>query len=83
MSDHDKKKMNRFVIKVGDTYYLTKGKLWVYDPAEAKDKEEEEGVELMASKFKEEEEKPHTWYKAVNFTDVEFDGVNTGERPGG
>lgn len=71
----------RFVIKQGDTYYLTTGTLLEYnlDKAVANGKMPEvKGVAEMMKKFKEEHDKPHTYYHAVDFTDVEFKGVNTG-----
>ena len=85
MADCNKKK-KRFVIKVGDTYYLTTGKLLRYNMAEAEaepdpkwKKKMIEGVEEMKKDYQEEYDSPHTWYPAVDFTNVAFSGVQTGD----
>lgn len=70
-----------FVIKQGDTYYLTTGTLLEYnlDKAIGSGKMPEiKGVAEMMKKYKEEHDKPHTYYHAVDFTEVGFKGVNTG-----
>lgn len=76
----------RFVIKVGDTYYMTNGKLLVYDPKEAQKQPDqawkaamEKGVQDMAKKFQEVHDSPNTWYPAVDFSEVAYSGVNTGD----
>ena len=76
----------RFVIKVGDTYYMTNGALLVYDPKEAQKQTNKawkaamtKGVADMAQKFQEVHDAPNTWYPAVDFSDVAFSGVNTGD----
>ena len=85
MHDGHKKK-KRFVIKVGDTYYLTTGKLLRYNMAEADaepdpkwKKKMKQGVKEMEEEYQAEYDSPHTWYPAVDFTDVAFSGVQTGD----
>ena len=80
------KKKKRFVIKVGDTYYLTTGKLLRYNMAEAKAEPEpkwkkkmEEGVAEIQDEYQKEYDSPNTWYPAVDFTNVAFSGVQTGD----
>ena len=80
------KRKKRFVIKVGDTYYLTTGKLLTYNMKEAEKEKDpkwkkkmKEGVQEMIDEYDKEYNSPHTWYPAVDFTDVTFSGVNTGD----
>lgn len=73
--------IKKFVIKVGDMYYMTTGKLLTYDMANAQTPAQKKGVEEMAKLYKEEHDKPHTYYEAVRFDDVSFSGVNTGQVP--
>ena len=71
----------RYVIKVGETYYLTTGKLLEYnmhDAINSKKMEKVQGVQDMATMYQAEHDKPHTYYHAVDFTDVDFKGINTG-----
>lgn len=78
------KKIKRFVVKVGDTYYMTKGKMLTYNMEEAKksgDQKKIDGVKEMEKDYQEEHDKPHTFYHAVDFSDVQFKGINTGEVP--
>ena len=70
----------KFIIKQGDVYYLTTGKLLTYDLAAAKgDPKKEKDVEFVAAKFKEIHDSPHTWYPAVRVADANFSAINTGE----
>lgn len=80
------KEIHTFVIKVGDTYYMTDGKLLTYNMEAAKkakkDKEKKiKGVEDIEKKYWEEHGKPHTFYEAVSFDDAHFSGINTGTVP--
>ncbi|NNC48159.1 MAG: hypothetical protein HKO13_06985 [Sphingomonas sp.] len=82
----DRKKKKRFVIKVGDTYYLTDGKLLRYnmkeadaEPNENWRKKMKEGVEDMKVEYQKEYDSVNTWYPAVDFTNVAFSGVQTGD----
>lgn len=71
----------RYVIKVGDTYFLTTGRLLEYNMQAAinsNDMKKVQGVLDMANQFQLERDKPHTYYEAVDFTDVDFSGINTG-----
>lgn len=69
----------RFIVQVGDTYFMTQGKHLVYDPKEAKTKEQEEGIKKVAAKFQEIHDQPHTWYKAVCLTDGDFSASNSSD----
>ncbi len=68
-----------FLIKVGDVYYLTKGKLLTYDPSAAKDEQQKKDVKFVEEEFKKIHDSPHTWYPAVKVTDESFSPFNTGE----
>lgn len=71
----------RYVIKVGDTYYLTTGRLLEYNMQAAinsRNMDKVQGVHDMAHQFQVEHDKPHTYYHAVDFTEVDFKGINTG-----
>ncbi|MCM8556730.1 hypothetical protein [Sphingomicrobium sediminis] len=79
-----KDKKSRFVIKVGETYYLTTGKMLIYNMDEAiaaDDMKKVKGVEDMRKAYQEEHDKPHTYYHAVDFSEVEFKGINTDQVP--
>ena len=72
----------RFVIRQGNSYYLTTGTLLVYDmdaAIKSGNMKKIEGVNDMAKAFNEEYYKPATHYDSVDFTDVNFAGVNTGQ----
>jgi hypothetical protein len=69
----------RFLIKVGDVYYLTRGKLLTYDPSAAKDDRQKKDMEFVRETFKKIHDSPHTWYPAVQITDSSFSPYNTGE----
>ena len=82
----DVRRKKRFVIKVGDTYYMTSGKLLRYNMKEAQaepdpqwKKKMVDGVKEMEQEFQDEYDRPNTWYPAVDFTDVAFSGVQTGD----
>lgn len=77
-----KKDIRRFVVKVGDTYYMTTGPLLTYNMEAAGDNaRKREGVDEIARMYKEEHDKPHTFYEAVSFNRTDFSGINTGQNP--
>lgn len=69
----------RFLIKVGDVYYLTTGKLLTYDPSAAKDDQQKKDIKFVEQEFKRIHDSPHTWYPAVQVSDSSFSPFNTGE----
>ena len=72
------KKM-KFIINKGGVFYLTTGRLLEYDPAQANDPKQKEGVEEVRKKFEEIENQPHTWYRSVEVSDADFGPANTGQ----
>lgn len=77
-----KKGIHRFVVKVGDTYYMTTGPLLTYNlEAAGNNQQKVDGVKEIARMYKEEHEKPHTFYEAVEFNRTDFKGINTGQNP--
>lgn len=80
------KVIHTFVIKVGDTFYMTDGTLLTYNMEEAKkakkDKEKKiKGVEDIEKTYWKEHGKEHTYYEAVSFDGTGFSGINTGKVP--
>lgn len=71
--------MTRFLINKKGVYYLTTGRLLKYDPAEAKNDQQERGVEEVRRKFEEIKSQPHTWYESVEVSDSSFGPMNTGQ----
>lgn len=72
--------MTKFLVKKGDVYYLTTGRLLEYDPNAAKGKPKEEaGVAEVVKVFNEIRNSPHTWYEAVEINRAEFGPMNTGQ----
>jgi hypothetical protein len=76
-----KKATKRFLIKQGDTYYLTAGRLLEYNKEEAKGNERKErDVERVANEFKRIGDGPHTYYQAVDVSDSDMFGpINTNQ----
>jgi hypothetical protein len=72
------KKM-QFIINKNGVYYVTTGRLLEYDPAQAKEPKQKEGVEEVKRKFEEIERQPHTWYRSVELGEADFGPLNTGQ----
>nr|WP_294850365.1 hypothetical protein [uncultured Sphingomonas sp.] len=66
----------RFIVQVGDAYYMTEGRNLLYDPERAKTDEERDGVENVAKKFHQIYEEPRGRFKAVILTDDSFSCQN-------
>ena len=71
--------MTRFMINKNGVYYLTTGRLLKYDPAEAKNEQQQRGLEEVRRKFDEIRNQPHTWYESVEVSDSSFGPLNTGQ----
>ncbi len=69
----------RFLINKGGVYYLTTGKLLIYDPKAAKDEQQKKGVKHVEDSFERIKNEPHTWYQAVEIKDSNFAAVQTGD----
>jgi len=65
----------RFIIQVGETYYMTTGPLLAYDASQSKgNKKQEEGAAEVAKKFAAVDESAR--YAAVEVTDSDFAAAN-------
>lgn len=65
----------RFIIQVGDTYYMTSGPLLAYDRSKSKgNKQQEDGAEEVAKKFAAVDASAR--YSAVEVTDANFAAAN-------
>ena len=65
----------RFIIQVGETYYMTSGPLLVYDAGKSKDnKHKADGAEEVRKKF--ESVDASARYSAVEVTDSSFAAAN-------
>ena len=71
--------MSRFLIEKNGVFYLTRGKMAVYDKAAAKTPDQARDVEWVEREFRRIHDLPHTWYKAVEVQESDFTAINTGE----
>lgn len=71
------RKKTQFIVRKGDAYYLTTGKLLIYDPKDAKTEQQKKDVDKVAKEFQRIHDLPHTWYKAVQLDVDGFEAVNT------
>jgi hypothetical protein len=69
----------RFLVKKGDTYYLTTGRLLEYNRHAAKTDAQRKGVEQVERDFDRIRNAPHTWYESVEICDSDFSPINTGQ----
>lgn len=66
----------RFIIRVGDVYYVTSGDLMVFDPAKAATDQDRDSVASVAAQFKEAASQKDGVYEAVMLTDDAYSATN-------
>lgn len=75
-------KPRRYVIEEDGVYYMTTGKLFVYNKNDTKGNDQKkDGVAEMTKKFNDIASDPNKVYQSVRITDAAFSPVNTGEDP--